>query len=118
MALFRSGGADRVPMARCIKYRLVRGGSFPVMFLPMEDEQVNDGSLTENSATISNGFDVAFPSCRVRFVMMSGHYTVTGGNLEQSYHAYDLTICDLRVPVAENSKTAVSIEAVAVKDEE
>ena len=69
----------------------------------------NDGSAVKNTATITNGFDAAFPTCHVRFVMKRGSYAVSGGRVEQSYNADKVTVCDVRVPVAAHGKATVSI---------
>ena len=69
----------------------------------------NDGSATRNQATITNGFGVEFPACRVRFVMTPGTYTVTGGIVEQAIKGDKATVYDVRLPVAANSKATVTI---------
>lgn len=79
--------------------------------LKLAYESPNDGTAEANKATITNGFDLAFGSCRVRFVMKPGRYAVTGGEVEQTYSADNVTVCDVRVPVAANAKAAVSIRS-------
>jgi len=77
--------------------------------LNLDYQAPNDGSDTRNKATITNQFDMAFPSCHVRFLMKPGKYRVTGGIIEQSFNAGDVTVYDVRLPVSAHGKATVTI---------
>ena len=46
--------------------------------MTLDYESTNDGVATSNRATITNGFDMAWTECEVRFVMKAGTCSVTG----------------------------------------
>ena len=79
--------------------------------MKLDYQAANDGAATRNRATITNGFNMAFPECKVRFVMNPGTYSVTGGKVEQIIKADKAAVYDVRVPVAAKAKAVVTIQA-------
>ena len=79
--------------------------------LTLDYESANDGAAVSNRATITNGFDMAWPECKVRFVMKPGAYSVTGGKVEQVIKSDKNIVYDVRVPVAAKAKAVVTIQA-------
>ena len=78
--------------------------------LTLDYQASNDGSASTNTATIANGFDIAWPSCKVRFVMKPGEYTVTGGAVENVIKSDKRVVYDVRTPVAAKAKATVTIQ--------
>ncbi len=69
----------------------------------------NDGSVSENTATVTNKLDIGFDRTRIRFVMAKGSYAVSNGTIEQIINNDTVSVVDVRVPVKAKSIASVKI---------
>ena len=74
----------------------------------------NDGKANTNVATLANDMRVGFESCRIRFVMAKGAYTVHGGTMEQTIDNDTVTVIDVRVKVATKAQAKVTLTPVSI----
>ncbi|MCU0858620.1 MAG: metallophosphoesterase [Pontiellaceae bacterium] len=76
----------------------------------------NNGTLTNNTATITNKFTFPVSGARIRFVMKRGTYTVNTGTIKQQFDGTlsgaNVTVVDVSVDVSANGTKAVSISPV------
>ncbi|TCC98203.1 metallophosphoesterase family protein [Pedobacter psychroterrae] len=70
----------------------------------------NTGTAVSNEAIIDNKLSALLPSCRVRFVMKKGVYTVTGGLVHQQFDSGAYSIVDVKADVQANAIKKVSIQ--------
>ncbi len=70
----------------------------------------NNGSASQNTATLVNKFDFEITGARVRFVMPKGSaYDVSTGTVSQAFDGDSVHIVDVRVDLRANSSTTVII---------
>jgi len=80
----------------------------------------NDGTASNNSATIVNNQSQGFEHSMVRFYMVDdgSSYSVTNGNLLQSVQTDSVVVCYVGVDVLPNSSQTVYVDAMATGVEE
>lgn len=73
----------------------------------------NDGTASEQVATITNDFAVEFPHARLRLVLQRGNYRVEGATVLQAFDSDDATrtVLDLDVRVAGKSVVTLRTKA-------
>lgn len=69
----------------------------------------NTGRARENAATLTNDMGIGFESCRIRFVMAKGSYQVDAGQVEQVIDNDTVSVYDVRIRAAANSRATVRI---------
>ncbi len=78
--------------------------------LTLDFSKPNDGSSSNNTATLVNNFGLGFPDGKIRFIMPKGfYYTINKGSVEQQFDGNDVTVVDVRIPLKSNSTTVVNI---------
>lgn len=90
-------------------HRLLGDYGAPTVWAEYEHE--NTGLATANTVRITNRLPHDFYDGRVRFVMKSGQYTVTGGEILAQYDADqgNQTVVVVKVPIAQETETQVKI---------
>ncbi len=80
----------------------------------------NDGTASNNSATIVNNHDEGFENAMIRFYMIDdgSSYSVTNGTLLQSFQTDSVVVCHVGVDVQSNSSQTVYVDAVVTSVEE
>ncbi len=75
----------------------------------VEFERANDGTERRNHARVRNRTPHGFTNCRVRFLLVAGRYTVTGGRLiEEEMTGSGVTTCEVAVDLpAESTREIV-----------
>ncbi|MCU0858501.1 MAG: PASTA domain-containing protein, partial [Pontiellaceae bacterium] len=72
----------------------------------------NNGTLTANTATITNRYGFTIYGAHVRFVMPKGNtYTVTNGTITQAFDGTSYHIVDVSTDVSANSTKTVSVSS-------
>ena len=71
----------------------------------------NDGTHSENTATVTNRLTEAYPNGRVTFVVPPGKYDIKGGRLESQILSDDGRFCllDVRLDIPSNRSTQISV---------
>ncbi len=87
--------------------------------LTLDYDHDNDGSVSNNTATLVNKFDYTIPDARVRFVIPKGDaYEVSDGTIYQAFDGDDYHIVDVDIDLPAESTTTVDIydvgDAIAV----
>jgi predicted MPP superfamily phosphohydrolase len=78
--------------------------------LTLSFAKANDGSFATNVATIVNKFGFPIEGAKVRFVMpLGGAYSVSQGQVEQSFNGPLVQVVDLLVDLESNSTNIVTI---------
>jgi hypothetical protein len=78
--------------------------------LTLSFAHANDGSSATNAATIVNKFDFPLEGAQVRFVMpLGGAYSVSRGQVEQSFNGTLVHVVDILVDLESNSTNLVTI---------
>jgi predicted phosphodiesterase len=78
--------------------------------LTLDYEQENNGSFSQNTATLVNKFDYTIPDARVRFIMPKGvSYKVSQGTINQAFDGDKYHIVDVNVNLNACSTTVVKI---------
>lgn len=78
--------------------------------LTLDYAQPNDGSISENTATLVNRFDFAIPAARVRFLMpKSGEYAVSTGTIEQQFDGESVRVIDVTIDLKPRSTITLHI---------
>lgn len=87
--------------------KIPRTGESPLRVLW---ESPNDGTATTLRGTLANETPLAFPHARLRLVLKSGSYRVTGARVLQTFRADDgqRTVIDVEAAVAEKSTTTIT----------
>ena len=90
----------------------------PSLFRPkltLNFSQANDGTSSNNTATLVNNFDIDFPEAKVRFIMPKGfYYTLSKGSVEQQFQGDDVTVVDVRIALKANRTAAIKINKTNV----
>jgi len=85
----------------------------PSLFRPkltLDFSKPNDGTSSNNRATLVNNFGVGFPDGKIRFIMPKGfYYTINKGSVEQQFDGDKFTVVDVRVSLKSNSTTVINI---------
>lgn len=86
-------------------------GNYGAPTVRAEYEHENTGGATANHVRITNTLPHDFYDGRIRFVMKSGQYTVSGGEILSQYltDQGDRTVVVVRVNITKESETQVSI---------
>jgi predicted phosphodiesterase len=78
--------------------------------LTLNYSKSNNGTSTDNTATITNKFSFPIDAARVRFVMPKGNtYDVSGGTVKQEFDGDTVHVVDVAVDLGANSTKVVSI---------
>ncbi len=80
--------------------------------LTMSFSNKNDGTATENTATIVNNLGVVIPDCHIRFVMKKGRYKVNTGTVYQTIESGKFSVIDVKVNAGKENPTRVSIKKI------
>jgi 3',5'-cyclic AMP phosphodiesterase CpdA len=85
------------------------GGELTISF-----SSPNDGTVTNNSATIVNNHSEGFENAMVRFYMIDdgSSYSVTNGTLLQTVQTDSVVVCHVGVDVQSSSSQTVYVDAV------
>jgi predicted MPP superfamily phosphohydrolase len=101
------------PTAQVVYVENPEDSKMPELYRPklrLSYAEINDGSNTMNTATLSNTFDFPVEGARVRFIMPSGRkYKVTTGRIEQAFDGTSVHVVDVSVDLKPNSTTQIKI---------
>ncbi|MFC2118879.1 hypothetical protein ACFLSY_09585, partial [Bacteroidota bacterium] len=91
-------------------YIQVMDGNIDGKFLTVSYDKPNDGKNSLNTATLKNNIDYNFSTCKIRFVMPKGKYTIDNGTLLQSFSNDTVSVYDVKIPIASSSSVSVTIK--------
>ena len=107
-----SGSTARCQVIQGDSQSLIADPSQWIPNLQISYSQSNDGSSSENTATIINNYNFSIESARVRFIMPKGmNYGVSQGTIDQQFDGDSYRVVDVSVDLGANSTTTVDINS-------
>ncbi len=93
-----------------MEYVDVMEGQDDAKYIRTTFDNPNDGTDTTNTATITNDINYDFMSCKIRFVMAKGSYTIDDGTLQQVIENDSVSVYDVKIPVDGDDEVTVTIK--------
>lgn len=91
-------------------YIQVMNGNNDGKLLTVTYNKPNNGKNNNNTATLKNNINYSFNTCKIRFVMPKGKYTINNGTIFQSFSNETVSIYDVKIPVTPSSSVSVTIK--------